>query len=569
MISVRGIKMRSVTPALFWIFIAGYIGLILVYPRLGPSDEYAFLPTLQSGKHFPMYGEDFPYYDVAAMGRFAPLAGQEYNLAAAISNTPQAYFLLNAIQLVIFVFAFLSIISRLSIPRGQGYVALVLLLLLPVSTLTFYKLLYIDKTVLTLMAVALAAHIRFQTATTRGSFLVSILTANLALYYREPVFALLATYATAHWWLGRHTLSRGAKVLDAVWIASAAIYLLVYLIWVMPHRGAQIYGQGQVGDAMLIFVKNAANYAFFSDPIIILCVFPLALYRIIVVLGKRAAPHPIIDAMLLAGVAYAGVFIVLNIFSPYYMLPVYLFTLPALLYFYATPLREKRFWRWTAGITGFVLLVNTIPLGIHYLSYNKYVPINFDATIAFLKVDISRRYQQGKRASIFFDGVDRGTGKGIYFVAGEYLKFKGLPIHEFDLKSNVEALQQAPFVGKPSPFDTKAELTLVDPTHSYVYPDFPFAVFQPGPLPTPQRGDYLIVSPHSTRNVDQHYLDALGKDYDLVFRTYSRFAVPRITLKTALKFFLTKTATHDMSASGVMLNENLLNWPDYYVFVKK
>lgn len=567
MISTTGMNKISMARAIFWIFLLGYIGLILAYPRLGPSDEYAFLPTLQSGKSFPMYGVDFPYYNSAEIGRFSPLAGQEYNLAAFFSNTPFAYFLLNVIQLVVFVLSFLSILSHLSISKERGYWALILLLLLPAATLTFFKLLYIDKTVLTLMAVALAAHIGFQVHRKPVFFLLALIAANLALYYKEPVFALVATYAAAHLWLGRRTLPKSVLALDALWIASAIVYLVIYMIAVMPHRGAQIYGQSQIGSAALTFVKNMANYAFFSDPIIILCLFPLAAYRVVAVLLKRAVPHPVLDAMLLGGVGYAAVFLVLNMYSPYYMLPVYLFALPPLLYFIGSTIPLGWFWKGALGLTIFVLVVDTIPLGIHYLSYNKYVPLNFDATLNFLVSDINKRYS-GERLNIYFDGVDRGTGRGVYFVVGEYLKFKGLPIRKFDLRSDVAALQSGPFVGKRSPFDSDADVDTVDPAHAYAVRDFPFAVFQPGTLSKPQRGDYLIVSPHSTKDVDEHYLAALNNDYDLVFHTESRFAVPRVTLKTAAKYLMMHMFPEQKNG-GLIINENLMNWPDYYVFIKR
>lgn len=515
-----------------------------------------------------MYGKDFPYYDVAELGRFAPLAGQEYNLAAFFSNTPFAYFLLNAIQLVIFILAFLSILSSLSISKERGCWALILLLLLPAATLTFFKLLYIDKTVLTLMAVALAAHIGFQVQRKPALFLLALIAANLVLYYREPIFALIATYAAVHLWLGRRTLPKSVLALDVLWIASAITYLLIYLMFVMPHRGAEIYGQSQAGGAVLASVKNMANYAFFSDPIIILCLFPLAAYRIVTVLLKRTDAHPVLDAMLLGGVGYAAVFLVLNMYSPYYMLPVYLFALPPLLYFAGEMLRFGRFWKWAVGVTVFALIVNSIPLGIHYLTYNKYVPINFNATLDFLTADINSRYP-GERANIFFDGVDRGTGLGIYFVVGEYLKFKGLPIRKFDLKSNMEALQPGPFIGKRSPLDTQADIDAVDPEHVYVNRNFPFSVFQPGALPEPKRGDYMIVSPHSTKNFDQHSLDELSKNYDLVFHTESRLAVPRVTLKTLVKYLMIQRVPTEDRSKGMIVSENLWNWPDYYVFIKK
>ena len=78
-----------------------YAVFLLVEPALGLSDEYAFLPMLQIGKYFPMYGEDFPYYNTAELGSFGPLGGQEYNLVAFFTNSPLGYFGFNAVELLL------------------------------------------------------------------------------------------------------------------------------------------------------------------------------------------------------------------------------------------------------------------------------------------------------------------------------------------------------------------------------------------------------------------------------------------------------------------------------------
>ncbi len=228
---------------------------------------------------------------------------------------------------------------------------------------------------------------------------------------------------------------------------------------------------------------------------------------------------------------------------------------------------KNLFWKATFVAATFVLITNTIPLGIHYITYNKYVPVNFNKTLDFLIADINRRYE-GHRLNIFFDGVDRGTGRGVYFVAGEFLKFKGLSISRFDFKSDMEARETGPFVGRRSPFDKDADIEAVDPEHTYKYPDFPFEVFQPGPLSQVQSGDYLIVSPHSTKSFDSEYVEKLKDDYTMVFHTHSSLAFPRITLKTGIKYLMSRAITYEEKAK-MIINENLMNWPDYYVFVKK
>lgn len=54
----------------------------------------------------------------------------------------------------------------------------------------------------------------------------------------------------------------------------------------------------------------------------------------------------------------------------------------------------------------------------------------------------------------------------------------------------------------------------------------------------------------------------------MVFRTHSLLAVPRFEMKTLIKYFLTKKLSPEKT-TGVMLSENLWNWPDYYIFVRR
>jgi len=132
----------------------------------------------------------------------------------------------------------------------------------------------------------------------------------------------------------------------------------------------------------------------------------------------------------------------------------------------------------------------------------------------------------------------------------------------------MEANISAPPVGRASPFDKREDIEAVDPNHAYVYPQFPFSVYQPGPLQQVQSGDYLVVSPQGTKNFDDRYVESLKKDYDLVFRTHSSLAVPRFELKTLVKYLLSRKLSTEQKA-GVMLNENMWNWPDYYVFIRR
>ena len=551
----------------FLIFVLLYALLLLINPQLGPIDEYAFLPTLQSGKFFPMYGEGFPYYNSVELGRFSPLGGQEYNLVALISNTPPAYFVFNAILLSGFIIIFLKILREFSSNSSLNYFAVVLLLLMPAVTNTFFKILYVEKNVIFYLALFPISFIAFQKQQKAVYLILALLSANIAIYYKETVFIAVGVFSAGHLFLSWRQINRKGKFLDILLIASSAIYISIYLLMILPEtRSAYLPSSAQ--NSFFAFIKNTLNYSFFSDPVPILILIPLTIWRIYAVVFRRKKSHPILDPMLGAGAAYVAAFVLLNMYSPYYLLPVYLFALPPILYFFEQGKMRNIFWKGALTITAFFLIANAIPLGIHYLTYNKYVPVNFNKTLDFLIADINRRYE-GQRLNIFFDGVDRGGGRGVYFITGEFLKFKGLSIKKFDFKSAMEAQEPGPFVGRRSPFDKDADIEAVDPDHAYKYPDFPFAVFQPGSLPQIQSGDYLIVSPHSIKNFDKGYIEKLKDDYVLRFSTHSSLAFPRINLKTWIKYLMLRRLTTEQKSGGVIKNENLMNWPDYYVFIKK
>jgi len=61
----------------------------------------------------------------------------------------------------------------------------------------------------------------------------------------------------------------------------------------------------------------------------------------------------------------------------------------------------------------------------------------------------------------------------------------------------------------------------------------------------------------------------LKKDYDLVFQTKSPLAFPNINLKTLAKYILSSRLTQKQKEEGLMVNENLIESPNYYVFIKR
>ena len=236
----------------------------------------------------------------------------------------------------------------------------------------------------------------------------------------------------------------------------------------------------------------------------------------------------------------------LNLYGPYYLIPAYIFAVPAILHFAKgySPRSLPLFFKIAGSLTALLLILNTLPSGIHQLTYNKYLAVNFNKTLDFLTHDITARASEYKtKPSIFLAGVDREAGRGTYFVLAEYLNYRGVKDSAYDMKSTSAATE---------PFSS---VTKIQP---------PFTAFKPGPAENPRQNDYLIVTPQATRDVSGEYLSSLRKEYTPVFQTSSPFAFPDLNLKTFIKYYLLKN-----SGDALVKNENLLNLPDYYIFVKK
>ena len=335
-----------------------------------------------------------------------------------------------------------------------------------------------------------------------------------------------------------------SKILDIILGASSAFYLMIYL-FLRAHGGAFILRDE--GNTILVLVKNALNYGIFSDPIPVLLGGSLFLYRAYQIFVKKEKAHPIYDSMLFAAMVYMSAFFVLRMYGPYYYLPTNALTLPPLLYYLTKSEYKKWFWKTAIGITMFFVAVNAVPSGIHYLTYYKYLQINFNQTLDFLVRDISSK-KTGEKARIFLDGVDLAGGRGTFFVFGEFMEYRGLSPKQFDLLSRTPTPHPEPLISKIQP---------------------PYTAFVKDTPSEMKSGDYLVVTPQSTA-IDNSpaYLESLAKDFRPVLRTESAFSFPSITLKALVKYAATRISK-EKRIEGLVKSENIWDTPDYYVFVKK
>ncbi len=541
----------------FWALVFIYAAVFLIHPSFAPTDDFVFVKTLQAGKPILYYAGDFPYYDTAKIGRFTPLAAMEYNLALLFTSKPSPiwYYAIHAAQFLITILALVSVLSRFTARRGWIYLAVGLFVLTPGFAYSWFRMQLNERDLVFALALYLWAYFAYlDQPTFRWRLAAAWVAANLVIYYKETGFIIIGAMSFFYWLIALKEKRKDKTLMyfHAACLLSALAYVVIYAVYILPMGG--VYSYAQADDYALRLVKNILNYTFVFDPVIMLLVFPLAGYRAYRVLFRRDAPNSVHDPLLAAAVAFVCAYFVLNLSGMYYFQPAYVLALPPL-FFYLPRLIKKISWRAVVVACAALMVLNALPVGLHYIAYYKYLPYNFERAVAFVKRDIEIKHADFP-PSVFLDGVNRGTGKFMYFIYSEFFRLHGLRDDEYDMKSNVETdIEKEGYF----PFLEKV------PT--------PFTVFKTGPLPQTQKGDYLILSSQSTDSQkspeNAAYIEWLKKDYDLVFATESRLAFPLVNLKNIGRYLLSLGAKPGERFLTISRHKPALESPDYYVFVKK
>lgn len=503
----------------------GYAGLILVDVHLSPIDDHDFIATTLAGNWLTL--------DIdPSEGRFDPLTGQEVNLVALVSNTPFSYYAFNSVELLLFAGLFADLMRRFA-SRNQALATVLLLLALPGFASAWFRLEVSERDSLVLFAVFLWSYWRFEAGRSCGYAVLALLAANLALYYKETSFILLGSFCLARLAAARSGGEPKTSRLDAVLLLSAALYVGLYYALIYRHWGPVLYGASPV-NPVLRAAKNLSAYATW-DPFLVFLSAPLAAWRLGSVLLKRAPLDPIGDPLLVAAIAYALAYIVLNIAEDYYWLPAYAFALPGVFYWARQPqIATGRAWAIGSGLTLVFLVTGSIPTTLANIADYKYEPRNFNAMIAFLKADISAR-PADEPVNLYLDGVS-ADGE-LYVSLARFLVYAGLPADRFDLRSE-----------RP-PNNVSRLGEWADKVHRS------YSAFQSVTPSHPGTGDYLIVPPYGGRRLDADGLASLDRDYRLVFRTLSPLGIPNLSVRAILR----ELANGHVPAAQL----------DYAIFVKR
>lgn len=512
----------------FLIFIAGYVVLILISPHLGPVDDHELLATIQVGRPMPLF--IYP-----SIGRFYVLDGQILNLVSRFSTDPLVYYVVNAVELLLLTFFFCDMTRRIA-GRGAALGALLVLLLAPGFVTAWLRLLVPERESLLCFVLFLWCFSRYAEHRSPVHFIGAVLAANLALYYKEPSFVMVGAFATLRLVGPRLRLKPGSnsghsetRALDVALLCSALIYLLIYYFVIYRHHGTELYGGAQTRP-LFDMVKNLVSYAT-GDPVLMFLALPLGLWRLVVVLSGRCAFEPFADPLLFGALSYMSVYVALNMFAPHYWLPAYAFALPALLSRWRQRTPDERFlWIGGGGIAAFFLATVAIPSALYLASYYKYVPRNFAAAVVELSQRVAAQPAH-KRAHIYLDGIEPGPGLEMFVGLRRYLTAAGLSLDRFELL----------------PADMPREGAVAN-------------------WVSPQSGDYLVVTPFTSKNTDDAYRTSLLTGYRLAWESRSPYALPNFQLRILLKYIALR---YLLPSGSTEVGGNFSYRVDYAIYVKR
>jgi hypothetical protein len=536
----------DVSKWLFIVFVIFYIGLLMISPHLNPIDDYQTLFTLQAGKLIT------PFID-AGLGRFTPLLGAEYSLITRIlPAVPATYFLVNSLQFGIFAIVFSKICTIATKSKSAVCIAL-LGFFTSQSVMTAWLRLFVgERSVAFWFAVCILAYLSYIVKPKISTFIIALISGAIAIFYKEPAFVALFTFAFLHLISSWKTTKISVKLLDISLICSSAVYALAYFFIIYLNRGPTNYATGFGYQGL----HSVFREFFISDPFLLLLLIAIALWRIYKLLIQKVWFDSVYDSMLVAAIAYIGVYFKLGFYGPYYLLPAYVFAIPAILHFVFPEDFSRTQTRWRSLFIGAVavfIYINAFsypvyssifPWSLQTINRFKYVAANYDRTLDFLVADIKSR-KSDSPPNIYLN-LGPNSGYEAYFSLYTFLNY---------------------YKGLKSEFYVKSDILETNDSYGTTPPDLTvFKYLKSRPPSKMQKGDYFIILPsalygndqenHMRMSIDNNAplpkcLNDLNPDYQLIFHT-----------DNDLQSIFKQSKSNTESQSEILC----IGSPNYYVF---
>lgn len=406
--------------AAFTVWVGGAAGL-------GPLDDHHFMRTIFQGK-------EFGFYVIPELGRFFPLTAQEYVLAAKLFGpSAQMFYLINALKIVLCGGLLFSCLGM----TGLGNVASAVLWTAVMFSMgianTLFRLSAGEFNALILMllfawcALMLRDRQGFATFGRTAYAIIGIIALFLALFYKELIFVFGLIFALSE--ISRAYLIKKSSpsVFILVTFLVSVLYIVFYGLWRF------IYVTGSYADFHATSLWNVLVLFASNDPFIMYVVLPVTVYRVAAIL-RRPECYSIYDSFMLAASAYVCAFMLLAMFSSYYLLPAYAFSacgLAGIVAGYFNKISRR------AILTiALLLCINTFPTVLSDIQSQKLIVSNHYKFVDFLSQWLQTANETShQRRNIVLVGVSPGDGVEILLSLRTFLVSLGVPATSFEVKA--------------------------------------------------------------------------------------------------------------------------------------
>jgi len=400
---------------------------VLSIDGLSAIDDHQFIRTIFQGKSFGIY-------IMPELGRFLPLTSQEYVLAAKIFEpSPRLFFVINAIKVLV---CGALLLHCLILTQAQNW-TIGILWAVGIFSIGFanaaFRLQVAEINLFILILSFVWATLVFATATQPVSKQQNIAVVGgvaaifVAFLYKELFFIFAVAFGGAEL---LRCYRRGQTVPRQTWalLLLGACYIAFYGFWRVTYSAgsyASFYSSA-TWDIFLLFLNN--------DPFMFFVALLLTFYRVWFLL-RDAKQHTVYDSFLLAALAYGCAYLLLRIYSPYYLLPAYAFAICGVAGILASQSAAK--------IKAFALLVcalvglNTLPTAIADMYALKTITINHYRFVHSLaEWLLLNPMPKSQRRTLVLAGVSRGDGAEVLVSLGTFLISLGVPESSFNLKAS-------------------------------------------------------------------------------------------------------------------------------------
>ena len=425
-------------------------------------------------------------------GRFFPLASLDLNLLMLISTNPYLFFVCNAIVVLLLGFVVWVILQMVlgSSALWVRIVVLLFILLHPGFVTTMVGICYPERLQMLFLGLFVLFSLRFCAKPTILRAIVGFASANIAIYYKEPTFLMIACFGIFGFFVGayRH-YARWILAYYVSLIISAVVYVCIYLVAIYP-KITSIYSRNTFDNAQeewLAMLKGLFNLA--SNDVLLFVLLPsLVLYRIYRIVYKKSPIMLPYDALMMCGLLYLGAFLKLKLFENYYLMPIYIISFSAVVHFlFMQQYMKLLFFKLVSIACVVVFVINTAPLGINTFAFLKSEGVKLHSALSF----IAKEAKAQPSLRLYFDGNGEDRKKYATWYWGY--------------------------------FDTYLK-ELYD-THNVSI------LFDESKLAS---GDYIMLNASTNKMVDSTYLGQMGQRYELVYKS-SAFGLPYIGLKPMMK----------------------------------